>query len=545
MALCRCQAVKKQIFKHLDVVGFRVLFLAADQAVALTRNRAGLSCVGRFRADDSGRAALGRWLRTPPCSSLYLIVDLAKEEFRRETVPHVRWSERSALLERKLSRLFPDTVYRCARVQGREDTGRRDDMVLFSSLPGNGQLAPWVETVLANGAPLAGITSVSMLSETEVALHHGDVSQLLLVSHQQETGLRQSYFLHGRLQFSLLHLGFGEGQGESLLENLLAECVRTRQYLVRQKLLLPGQVLEIHLQAEGACYERYAEAGMIPPFLSLHVHDTGALLRRHGLEKGVGIIPASVFSCMLAARWSSGLPNHYAPPALLRFQRLRRLRRGVVSCAGIIGILSCLGAWFLYAQGSALAVRQHDLRIQAHSLRQRHDVLRRDFPHIAMTAREVKQAVEFIDAMGRLPSPRILMQEVSRALAACPEIRLHRFVWQATPPADQAADQIVADPGSAGHMPEPGALFAAVADGSAMFSVFLAGSVVSFSGHRSVHQAISRFAAALERESGFMATPVRTPLEMHPGAGLEAGLAERDGQDSVSFILRLAGNRVP
>lgn len=545
MILCRCRAVKKRIFQQFAGAGSHVLFLAADQAVALTRNRTGLSCAGRFRADDPGRAALGRWLRMQPCSSLYLVTDLAGEEFHRETVPHVRRPERSALLERKLSRLFPDTIFRCARVQSREETGRRDDVVLFSALPANGQLAPWIETLLENEAPLAGITSVAMLSETQAALQHGDVPRLLLVGHQQDSGLRQSYLLHGRLQFSRLHPGFAEGQGETLLENLLEECGRTRQYLVRQNVLPAEEVLEIHLHAEAARYGRHEETGSVPPFLRLHVHDTGALLRQHGREKGAESIPAGVFSCLLAARRASGLQNHYAPPALLRFRRLRQLRRGVLSCAGIFVILSCLAAWFLHAQGTALAARQHDLRAQSHSLRQRHDVLRRDFPRAPLGAREMKQTVEFIDAMGRVPSPPAMMREVSLALAECPEIRLHRFVWQTTTLIDPAADPTAAGPGSIGQVPEPGALLAAAADNSAMLSVFLAGSVASLSGHRAVHQAIGRFAAVLERESGLTVTPVRTPLEMIPGSGLQAGLAERDGQDSVSFTLRLAGNRAP
>lgn len=531
------------IFRKISRV--RVLFLAAGQAVALTAGRAGFSPGGCFRADVPGREALGRWLRASPDFPLYLVADLAGEEFHRETVPHVRWGGgRKALLERRLSRLFPDTLYRCARVQGREKAGRRDDRVLFSALPDNEQLAPWLETILESGAPLAGITSVPMLGEKLAALRHGDVHPLLLVIQLQGVGLRQNCLVDGRLRFSRLVPGFEEGQGAGLRAAFLEECERTRQYLVREKLILPEQMLEIHLYAEAARYGGGVADDPGPPFLRLHIHDAAALLRQQGMAEDKGC-PAIFLLCLLAARRSRGLVNHYAPPTLLRRHRLRGFSRGMAFSAGILAILSCLGAYFLHREGNVLAARQQGLRVRTEALLERHDALRQNFPTADLAAVELRQTVEFIDALSGVPSPVAMMRDVGLVLAECPEIRLHRFAWQmsAALPETEAGLAGTEIP-DAGEAAEPALLLAAAAEGRSGISVFLAGSVLSASGHRAACLSVRRFAALLESRSGFSVTPVRMPMEPGPGAGLQASLAEGP-QTPAFFVLRLAGGQEP
>lgn len=526
------------------LASIRVLFLSTGQAVALTRSRAGLASAGRFRADGQGREALGRWLRTSPRCPVYLVADLAEEEFHREIVPHVRWPERAAFFAGKLSRLFPGTAYRCARVQGREKSGRRDDLVLFSALPGNAQLAFWVETVLENRAPLAGITSVPMLSEDQAALEHPHVPQLLLVSLQQDTGLRQSYLLHGRLQFSRFLPGFGQGQGEILAENLMEECSRTRQYLERQKLLLTDQVLEIHIHAESAQYECFAAVHSAHPLLRLYVHNAGVPVhqRDRGKEEEISGV-GSFFLRFL--RSIPRLPNHYAPPFVLRNQRLCQFRRSVVAGAGILAVLACFAAFSLYSQGVGFAARQEVLRGRTHSLQQRHVNLLRAVPEAPLEAGEMRRIVEFIAAVDKAPSPLTMMRDVSLALAECPEIRLHRFVWQAAAltASDQGSDG--RGPGSTGEAVEPERLLAAAANGKTGVILLLAGSVASFSGPRGVHQALGRFVAVLEARSGFTVLPVRLPLETRSDIGLHTSLKDQVEPDSLSFVLQLASKHAP
>ena len=49
--------------------------------------------------------------------------------------------------ERRLAQSWRDTPFRCAHIQGREEGGRRDDIVLLSALTNPATLAPWLDAL--------------------------------------------------------------------------------------------------------------------------------------------------------------------------------------------------------------------------------------------------------------------------------------------------------------------------------------------------------------------------------------------------------------
>ncbi|MBU4236298.1 MAG: hypothetical protein KKI01_08230, partial [Proteobacteria bacterium] len=181
----------------------RVLLLTSQGLRAFTWQDSVLIPSGQFAADEQGQDEFNRYLSSPPDSPLYLVADVIEEDFRLENVAHVLGKDRSALLERKLAQFFRTTEYRSARVQGREESGRRDDQVLFSALTNNEQIGLWVKLILAQKAPLQGVLSIPWLMELFAGFQHLDqVPHLLLVNLEQQGGLRQTYIQAGRLKFS-------------------------------------------------------------------------------------------------------------------------------------------------------------------------------------------------------------------------------------------------------------------------------------------------------------------------------------------------------
>ena len=158
-----------------------------------------------FEAGEEGRQGFRRYLAETPGIPFYLLVDVADEEYRQDTVPHLSRRDRQALLERKAARLFKDTGYCFFRVTGRETTGRRDDRVLLSALANPGVVRQWVAILDEARTPLAGICSLPLFSGQLLKVVAGrDDGCRLLVSMQGVSGLRQTCFDNGDLRFSRL-----------------------------------------------------------------------------------------------------------------------------------------------------------------------------------------------------------------------------------------------------------------------------------------------------------------------------------------------------
>ena len=140
-----------------------LLFLSAEHFFAHTWSHGTLSAAQYFSADAGGRAQFSALLQSNH-SPVYLLVDLIEEDFRYETVPHLRGSDRTALLQRKFDQYYRSTPFRKALLQIRQQEGRRDDEMLFTALTNPALIQPWLEILHKNCAPLAGIYSVPDIS---------------------------------------------------------------------------------------------------------------------------------------------------------------------------------------------------------------------------------------------------------------------------------------------------------------------------------------------------------------------------------------------
>lgn len=119
-----------------------------------------------FGTDESGRRNFARYLQQTPDYPIYVLVDIMEEEFRTDTIPHVFGSDRKALIKRRQSRLFKETVYFHTQIQGREEQGRRDSKVLFMALSNQEIIRPWLEILEQHKVPLAGMSSLPLVTES-------------------------------------------------------------------------------------------------------------------------------------------------------------------------------------------------------------------------------------------------------------------------------------------------------------------------------------------------------------------------------------------
>lgn len=523
----------------------RILLLTSQGLRAFTWQNSVLVPTGWFLSDEQGQAEFNRYLNSPPDSPLYLVADVSEEDFRLENVAHVLGRDRSALLERKLAQFFRTTEYRAARVQGREESGRRDDKVLFSALTNNEQIAFWVNRILAQKAPLKGILSAPWLMELFAEFQQlGQVAHLLLINLEQQSGLRQTYIQAGRLKFSRL-ISLATVRASNLAETIVAECNHTRQYLERLKLLPRDQPLDIHFSVQGEIAEEISEGLIDSLLLRFHLHETGIVAAEFGLDPALEDGQGVVFLALLQALCSKGLFNIYGSGSTLRYHRLRQIRRGLIVGTSLLFVVVLALGFSLLADGFKQRVVLNRLDGEAKQFEQQYQTRQQNLPETPLPAKVMQNVVESVDTIQRqIAYPMEMMNFVSQALAVCPDIRLQKLDWKLAvvtsgSKEDAATSAVTAQPvvsGEGEKVAAPALLLGMLA-GKTHVATILDGTVSPGGGYLGAHQSVNRFITALEKIPGMKVVPVVMPTTTSPDSSMKTTL---DGEAiQAQFSLQL------
>lgn len=527
----------------LQPVTIRVLLLSAQGLCAFSWRRGALLADGRFAADEAGRLEFVRYLSELPDAPLYLVADIIEEDFRLESVAHVVGRDRTALLERKLAQFFRTSEYRAARIQGREEGGRRDDTVLFCALTNNDQMAFWVETILGQRAPLRGVLSASWLIERLAGgLGLDGEAHVLVVNLQEQSGLRQTYLQRGQLKFSRLSPR-SVLRAENPAEMIVAECVHTRQYLERLKLLPRDRPLEVHVIAQGEIGGEVEGGLTADGSLRFHCHASAVVAARLGIDPALEEGRGAVFVALMQALRSGRLNNIYGSGRILRHDRLRRIRRALM-----------VGAWMLFAgmlgHGFLLLVDGLNRRAGQQGLERELEELSRQYqqrlgelPDTPIPVGAMRGVVALGEALERQAAiSKDMITPLSRVLADCPDIQPLKVIWRlaADPEADRSGvESGAADPFEESRHEQAGssALLPALLSGQTHGTIFFEGMVSPADGYLAVHGRVVRFIRALETTANTRVFPLAMPADTSPDSSLKATL---DGRAiEAGFSLRL------
>lgn len=513
----------------------RVLLVGAGQAVLYhwEDNAAALQTV--FTAGEQGRERFRQYLLQRPDTPFYLLLDMADEEYRQETIPHVSRRDRQALLERKAARLLKDSSWYCYRKTGREDTGRRDDRVLLIALANPGLLRQWLALLDETMTPLAGICSLPLFSGRllgEVA-GRGD-GRRLLVSLHRVSGLRQTCFDNGEFHFSRL-APLPVNTLESYPALIRDEVEKVRRYLNSRQPVTPAQPLHIHFLLAGDLLQEL-QAGLAEQE-SVHYHFFD-LVPVDGPRDPAQIPFSDRYFVQQLFRQRPG--NDYASAADRRWFFLRRLRAGVAAagCALLIGSV-CWSALTCF-NGMALKRKTDAAREQTAKYAAEYEQARARLPQTPVAAAELKQAVMIAGRLVRYrTTPLAMVSVLSHSLSRFPAVHLGKLKWMAAghqemthrdTPA-QAAPQLVAE--------VPGAAEAA------RQAAVLHARIEPFNGNlREAMDLVDRFAEDLRARERVRSVSVLTmPLDVSSGAALQGNTqaVRHEAGFSLRVVLEQAG----
>ncbi len=498
-----------------------LLHLTSERLCCWLWERGQLGAGPCFDISADGVQHFTAWLEGRENKPALMLADLVEEDFQRHLLPHVAGRAGLAMRARRLAQAWRDTPFRSAHVQGREDEGRRDDIVLFSALTNPGLLQPWLDALESQRIPLAALYSPAWLSAALLPEEARLEPHLLLVT-EHANGIRQTYFQRGRLRFSRL------AQSASSAEQ---EAERTRQFLVGAHMLHRDATLQV-LALLPLARIASPPAASIAPLLDWRVIPMEEAAARQKLARSDN--PDELFAG-LAARTAP--PTHYPLGTRQRYYSLWRARQALHGSSAVMAACCLLwtGANII---GYTLA-RNHseELRAETRGYSAAYQRSMSSMPPAVDKTANMKAAVQIAHMVARQgPWPQAVMSMVSEALERSPQIRLTQMDWRANAPGAVPVTASTAFPGAA-TSPElvspQSSMLLGIPKAPSQQVRLQAEVLVEQDDYRSVLLSMNRFAQELARTPGMQVEIEQLPFDVRPNvkltgkAGAPAGLGER------------------
>ncbi len=399
-----------------------LLFLSADRLHAQHMQGGEITLQHDFRDTPDGRENFASFLQTAK-SPTYLLTDLIEEDFRHEIVPHLSGSSRTALLQRKFDQFYRGTPFHQATLLQRQKTGRRDDDMLFSALTNPSLITPWLNIMLAQQTPLAGIYSVPQISAPLVEDHPSN--HLLLISWEKFSGLRQTYFSEHRLQISRLTPIHAE---LTFQDAVVKELARTYQYLKSLSLLPSGQILDVRILCHAV--DRNELRNKLPNDADMRYDfaDIEKVGKQLKINYRLSDSDASqIFLHQLAA---SRPKTDYASAEHTRYHTLWQLRYVLNWSAGALLLASVLWAMSTVWQSGGNETETESLKFQAQRTLKDAQLITQSFPNTDIPAADMKSGVTVLRKLDRYqPAPQAILKPLSAVLSRFPQVQLSDLGW--------------------------------------------------------------------------------------------------------------------
>ena len=461
-----------------------------------------------------------------------IIADVIEEDFRTESVAHVTGGDRKALVTRKLQLLFRSTPFRTASVIGRETKGRKDDRILFAALTKPEMYESWLKKILAKKIPVIAVTSAAFIME-QFAQSHAlrSTAHLLVVNHEVNSGLRQSYIQKGRVIFGRLTPA-GVSRSENFAELLLEQCTQTRNYLERIKELPYDAPLEVCVYTSEAFTE---ERESTHELLHFHYYSIQALPLTKKISIENGQPGAIAYSLIRGLKRKRSITNVYGPSSTLRYLQINRIRKLLFS----ISVVVLLGAGNMAGptlSGIASMWEQEEvLNEQITPLNQEYRQLTERFPETPIQSAQMAIVVENHDRiLNQIVRPNEVLALVSDGLMASPDLSLRSLSWDFDV-VERTEQEIAAGSFPAGFDSQSAEY--AFVEGRAQLVITVSGMVKSESSYREATAQVMTFVDTIKSRGGYEVTPVQLPINV--GSNINVSTTVDGSEASGEFIVEV------
>ena len=512
----------------------RVLLLASDKATLFLGDGARLARSYVFANSEAGVAAFGAYLQRAPVVPLYVMVDVVEEEYRQDTIPFTRGVDRRAVLTRRYARLFRGTPYCLALRQGRERNGRRDERVLLTAVIKPELIAPWVVELNLHKVPLVGIYSLPGLSAALLPRLKVRAANVLLISVQQASGLRQTFFRDGQLKISRLaqmpRLG-----SVPYAAHLMAELAKLRRYLNSLGLMSRDSPLAVYILSHGALLTELATQCRDTDGEHYFLVDNADL----GVQLRLPEVVASPYADAVFAQLllDATPPESYAQRAETTYYRLYRAKLGLMVASALL-LLGSAG-WSALRFIDAVGLKQQALEVaqMADFYNERYALAHQGLPRTAVEPRDLETAVTVASELtARKESPFLLLKLIGATLLERPAVVIDKLEW-----ASGDSEDLTARPTAVSSRREARSAAPSVQFTSAILRAHLA----PFTGdYRAAIGVVDALATQLRATPSVHAVEVvEYPLDLRSGSSM-TGTASSSGPANATFVLKITAETI-
>jgi hypothetical protein len=382
-----------------------------------------------FSNTNADYTAFSEYLAQHDDTNIYLIVDVIEEDYKLESLPHTTGGARREIVKRKLNQFNRNSLYRTAHFINRAADKRKDDNFLFVALSNADFLQGWMDAIQANHAPLVGVYLLPMISQVAVRQMKLMAPHILLCE-RLTSGLRQTYLHNGRLRMSRL-VPMKDVKPNQLAYFYLVELDKTRLYLMSQRLIAGETPLQMVIPAaDGSCDEI---ARSISQEQGLECKTVDILALAKNVQIAADLVKTHPEFLHMQLLANGNVPDNLAPATFSKIHSLKNVRRKIniaTACVATIGVgLSAYYGW----QGMQQKEELKFITAQTRSQQQQYEEVAQNFPTTPIASTELKIAAELAQSIKNYDqSPRQLMQVLSGAFEASPEIALTRIRWTQT-----------------------------------------------------------------------------------------------------------------
>jgi hypothetical protein len=508
--------------------------MAAKLLICISSNRATVAVwrgrrfgtVRLFENSEAGWAAFAGFLGSARGVPIHILVDTVDEDYRFETLPQARGSERSEMVVRKLKQLYRTTPYFAYALHERSAGKRNDDRYLFAALTNTEILAPWMKAIEANALPVTGIYPLPMASIPLIErLKFGEPNLLLIAKNS--AGLRQTFFKDSKFRISrLTPMRNTSDDADSFYAE---EVGNTRMYLDALTVTHVDDVLHVAiLDQDGSLSGLPAALSTGRPNVKCQYFSPAELQARLGIP--AQDLAASADALHLFQLGTYRPPLNLAPAQVTRSYQRFAIRRWIYAAAAAVVLSGVIWGGTNAYQTMNLERDAEMFRRQTQDFQVKYRQVTAQFPDSPTNSENLRNIVEIANQMkSGIRTPETMLSIVSRALDASPDIQLVRIDWHLNDP------KVVLRKGAA---PAGNATTGAATAVQVQIGIVQA-EVRPFDGdYRAAIETIRAFAAKIathEKVAEVVAS--KLPLEVRSDTGLSGNTGVSERKESAPFEL--------
>jgi hypothetical protein len=508
-----------------------VVYFTANGHALYRWGGGGLALESRFTPDEQGLDNFRAHLKGHRGALVYVLADIAGEDFHEDQIPYLRGGDRQAVIDRRLAQRYRDTRLSTALTLGMSTGERRSERLLLASFTNSQQFTDWLDALAESGTKLSGVYSVPLLAPALLA-RLGVRSGRAFVVSVNSTGLRQCYIEEGHLRFARLER-MADMAPQDLAPFVRAEMQRLAQYLGTLRALPrdgpPVQVLVIAPSGQRASFE---QALVSDARLVFRTVDFDEAARKVGIKHPPAGAAGEQLFLHLAVR--SAPKEQFARVEDRRSYFLWRLQRAI-AFTGAAGFAACLAfavvqAYDLFGEKGEIA----SLRQETRDDTQQYERKTATFPVTQTTTDNLKATVvEFTKIAAQSASPEPALAYLSQVMEKFPQMEIESVQWrvgksdgrEAPVEAPGAAQKT----GAAGAVSAPGML--------QMIEVSGHVNATRRSDYRAITGQVQQFAEGLRSDPSWRILRTVLPFDVTPEGTLSGDMGLTEGTEAPRFSI--------